>query len=350
MQALTEYAAVSMPVPEPRGELSAALVEALHAHRRPTDLRGPAAGLADRYRDDPREILLDDDAQLVLTMLYELHLAGLSDVDPEWEWNTEILDVRRRLEGPFDAALRSQTEAAVATARSTFGSDVVSALWQMTAPTAGPGLAEFMAKEADVERFREFLVHRSLNQLREADLHTWGIPRLQGPPKAALVEIQADEYGGGRFDRMHSRLFARTMRALDLSSRYAHYVDAVPALTLAALNALSYFGIHRRLLGALIGHLCAVETTSALPSRKFAEGLRRLGFGTEATLFFDEHVEADSVHEQIAVRDLAGGYVAGHPEQRDDVLFGAATCLTFDELVGAQMSQAWAHGASSLRA
>ncbi|MCL2534445.1 MAG: iron-containing redox enzyme family protein, partial [Nocardiaceae bacterium] len=161
MQALTEYAAVSMPVPEPRGELSAALVEALHAHRRPTDLRGPAAGLADRYRDDPREILLDDDAQLVLTMLYELHLAGLSDVDPEWEWNTEILDVRRRLEGPFDAALRSQTEAAVATARSTFGSDVVSTLWQMTAPTTGPGLTEFMAKKADVEQFREFLVHRS---------------------------------------------------------------------------------------------------------------------------------------------------------------------------------------------
>lgn len=349
MEVGTKYAIESMPVPEPRGEVSAAAVEVLQGRRLPTDVQTLATSLRDRYRGDPVGIVYDDDAQLVLTMLYELHLAGISGTEASWEWDPRLLDARRCLEKPFDAALRTQAEARIATARSTFGPDVVSALWDMTAPTTGPGLAGFMATDADVEQFRELLVHRSLNQLREADLHTWGIPRLQGPPKAALVEIQSDEYGGGRFERMHSRLFARTMRALDLSARYAHYVDAVPAVTLAALNALSYFGIHRGLLGALIGHLCAVETTSALPSRKFAEGLRRLGFGTEATLFFDEHVEADSVHEQIAVRDLAAGYVAGHPEHHDDVLLGAATCLIFDELLATHMSRAWSRGASSLR-
>lgn len=47
------------------------------------------------------------------------------------------------------------------------------------------------------------------------------------------MEIQADEYGGGRADRMHSALFARTMRAVGLEDRYGAYVDAVPAIALA---------------------------------------------------------------------------------------------------------------------
>ena len=148
---------------------------------------------------------------------------------------------------------------------------------------------------------------------------------------------------------MHSALFATTMRELGLSDAYAHYVDAVPAVTLASLNALSLFGLHRSRLGALVGHLCAVETTSALPSKKYAAGLRRLGFGKAATLFFDEHVEADSVHEQIVCRDLAGGLVAARPAVGDDVLLGAAACLAFDDLVGDHVTACWDRNRTSLR-
>ncbi|NMM85605.1 hypothetical protein B2J88_14700, partial [Rhodococcus sp. SRB_17] len=92
------------------------------------------------------------------------------------------------------------------------------------------------------------------------------------------MEVQGDEYGGGRLERMHSTLFATTMRELGLSKHYAHYLEVVPAVTLAGLNVLSFFGLHRRHLGALVGHLCAVETTSSLPSKNYSAGLRRLGF------------------------------------------------------------------------
>ena len=43
---------------------------------------------------------------------------------------------------------------------------------------------------------REFAVHRSAYQLKEADPHTWVIPRLRGRGEGRLVEIQPDEYGG----------------------------------------------------------------------------------------------------------------------------------------------------------
>ena len=103
-----------------------------------------------------------------------------------------------------------------------------------------------MAKKATAEQLREFLIHKSLYQLKEADPHTWAIPRLTGRAKAALVEIQADEYGGGRPERMHSALFARTMRGLGLNDSYGGYVDVVPAITLASVNMMSLFGLNRQ--------------------------------------------------------------------------------------------------------
>ena len=40
---------------------------------------------------------------------------------------------------------------------------------------------------------------------------------------------------------------------------------------------MSLFGLHRRLRGALVGHLAAFEMTSSIPNRRYGDGLRRLG-------------------------------------------------------------------------
>ena len=61
-----------------------------------------------------------------------------------------------------------------------------------------PSVSTFIEREASAAQVLEFLVHRSAYQLKEADPHTWALPRLHGKPKAAMVEVQADEYGNGR--------------------------------------------------------------------------------------------------------------------------------------------------------
>ena len=44
-------------------------------------------------------------------------------------------------------------------------------------------------RDATLEQVLEFVVHRSAYQLKEADPHSFALPRLWGPPKAAeLVE------------------------------------------------------------------------------------------------------------------------------------------------------------------
>ena len=56
-----------------------------------------------------------------------------------------------------------------------------------------PSLPTFIEREATAEQVLEFMIHRSAYQLMEADPPSWGLPRLWGTPKAAMVEIQADE-------------------------------------------------------------------------------------------------------------------------------------------------------------
>jgi hypothetical protein len=141
---------------------------------------------------------------------------------------------------------------------------------------------------------------------------------------------------------MHSQLFAASMRELQLDDTYGAYWMAAFAETLASVNLMSLFGLHRRWRGASVGHLAALEMTSTSPNGRYANGLRRLGFGPEATAFFDEHVEADAVHEQLAAVDLCGSFVEAEPHKHADVLWGASCCLALDARAGEALMSSWA--------
>ncbi|GAA3861359.1 iron-containing redox enzyme family protein [Leifsonia kafniensis] len=335
-----------MKIPRPRGPASAALIQALSMHPG----QGDIGLLRDAVRvgiDGTVDILRDEDLQLTLFCLYELHYLGIETVSDAWEWDPELLAIRATIEDPFEAALRARVPIPELPAQTSDA--VAAALFALTADDSGPSLSRYVAKSATVLHLHEFLIHRSIYQLKEADPHSWAIPRLRGRAKAALVEIEADEYGGGRPERMHSTIFAGTMRGLGLDSVYGAYLDHVPGLTLASTNMMSLFGLHRRLRGAIAGHLAAFEMTSSIPNRLYGNGFRRHGYDDDVTWYFDEHVEADAVHEQIAGHDLAGGLVESEPELLPDVFFGAAACLTVDGWVAEGILTAWTAGESSLR-
>jgi hypothetical protein len=338
-----------LPLPAPRGLLSAALVTLL---RGPVDedaataLRDETArALSSRLAETP--VSEDDDLQLTLFCLYELHYRGIDGVDDRWEWSPGLVGARRLVEELFEAELRDRVS--VPEMPEPTAPAVAAALFALAAQDSGPSLARFVAREATDDQLRELLVQRSLYQLKEADPHTWAIPRLAGAPKAALVEIQTDEYGGGRPESMHSALFATVMRGTGLDDTYGAYVDVVPAPTLASVNMMSMFGLQRRLRGAIVGHLAAFEMTSSIPNRLYGNGFRRHGYDATVTRYFDEHVEADAVHEQIAGRDLAGRLAEQDPALLTDIMFGAAACLTVDGWAAAHMLDSWKAGDTSLR-
>lgn len=329
-----------MQLPEPRGPLGEALWHDLTAR----DSVGAGTLALVRRAVRPADLLLDDDVQLTLAVAYELHYRGLDDVADTWEWEPSLLQLRALLEQHHTDALRRLVGGVPLT-----DEPVDQQLAAVIAADDSPSLSSHLAKDGDLGQWREYLTLRSVYHLKEGDPHSFAIPRLSGRAKSAMVEIQADEYGGGAPERMHSELFAGMMRDLGLDGGYGALWDDAPAIAFASVNTMSLFGLHRRWRAAALGHLAAVEMTSSEPSRRYAAGLRRLGFDERTTLFYDEHVEADAVHEQIAAVNMCGSLVAESPDLTADVLFGAACALAVDGLAARHLLHAWEHGRSGLR-
>lgn len=329
-----------MLLPRPRGPLSAQVIDVL---RRPVDADADLGDLdvAAAVPSDLSDPLADEDLQLTLWVLYELHYRGFDDADDAWEWAPALLAVRARLERRFEAALRRLTAPHVDAALRADG-DLADRLFGLCAGFEGAELSPFVRKQADRDQVLEFLRERSVYHLKESDPHTWVVPRLDGAAKAGLVEVQYDEYGDGRPERVHQKLFADALAAAGLDPSYGAYVDEASAQTLAVSNAMSLFGLHRRLRGAALGHLAAFEATSSIPCRRYAAGVRRVGLDETVAHYFDEHVLADAVHEQLAVRGVCGALVQDDPTLERDVLLGAAACLAVEALSAERMLARWA--------
>jgi len=327
-----QFIARHMRMPEPRGPLSGHVTEALASpvHR--------VAG----HPEIGAHSLTDDDLHLALYLCYELHYTATDGVDPAWEWEPSLLEFRRAMEDAFEKELIVGVPDAEGKV------DIASTLEAIAQSDSGCVLGRNLERNPSIERFKEFVMHRSAYQLKEADPHSWVIPRLGGKAKAALIEIQSDEYGGGEAKSMHAVLFRDTMRALGLDDSYGAYVGRLPGVTLAGINLMSLFGLHRRWRGAIVGHLALFEMTSTEPNRRYGNALRKLGFGRDATHFYDEHVEADAVHEAIAAHDLAGSLALEEPDIAADIEFGARCLQHLDELWCSHVIEAWEHGRSSL--
>jgi hypothetical protein len=212
----------------------------------------------------------------------------------------------------------------------------------------GPSLSTYLLEEGTYEQLREFVIHRSVYQRKEADPHTWVIPRLRGRAKSACVRLQCDEYGNGDIGRSHAELFATTMNSFDLDPTPGAYVDFVPATTLATDNLVSLLGLHRRWRGALVGHLAAFEMTSVIPMARYDKAVRRY-LPASAAEFYKVHVAADAVHARIAADELLTGLAETDPDAARNVLFGVRSLVAVEELFTEHLLAAWTRGDSSLR-
>jgi hypothetical protein len=322
--------------------------------------RGPLTELVcDRLQRPPRSThwgnlatwtpLADDDIQLALHICYGLHYDSFADVDDRWEWEPSLLALRARLEEAFLAGLDLRAHARGVDPQGRLsGRQLLQQIRALLTREDGPSLSGYMATRGSLDQLREFVIHRSIYQRKEADPHTWAIPRLRGRAKSAMVTLQMDEYGAGKPGRSHAELFANTMRTLDLDPAPGAYTDQVPAVTLATDNLVSLLGLHRRWRGALVGHLAAFEMTSVVPMSNYAKAVHRLLGPGRAAEFYDVHVEADVIHERIAADDLMMGFAESDPEAAADVTFGIAALLEVEARFRNHLLGSWAENESSL--
>jgi hypothetical protein len=327
----SEMTRTGASLPSSRGPVSEAVLQAFE-----NNTRGDVFPLAEPADADP----LGDDLQLALQLCYELHYQGWAGVEPDWEWDPDLLRFRSSMERVFLAALREDVSG---------GTDVAGELDELLVePLDGGGVSDFLRDDGEWWQLREFFAHRSVYHHKEADPHAWGIPRLRGRAKAALVAVEFDEYGGGRPERMHSRLFADLLMGAGLHAGYLHYLEKVPACTIAIVNMMSLFGLHRRLRGALVGQFAAAEITTGPSALRMDQALQRLGGAPECRLFYTEHIEADAVHEQVLRRDVIGDLLEHEPSLAADVVFGIQATEFLEDRLAGHLTSAWRAGRTSL--
>ena len=312
-----------MHLPKPRGAFSERVLATLAS--------GDAATIG--VLPEPES---PEDAALALWCLYELSYRGFRDVDDRLEWAPELIAVRRGLEEHLEARLRSRWSG-----RPAYDGDFATAFFAEIEAHDGPSLARFVQRKATADQVMELLQARSVYHLKESDPVAFSVPRLPVAPRAALMELQYDEYGGGRPERLHAHLFAEGLAALGLDPAEGAYLDQAPLAVLEENNAMSLFGLNRRLRGASVGHLAAFEATSSGPCRRMSRGLERLGLAPEMRAYYDEHVEADAVHEQLAVRLICQTLIEAEPETEADVWFGAFCCLDLEDRVAHHYLDRW---------
>ncbi|HEY0578530.1 MAG TPA: iron-containing redox enzyme family protein [Pseudonocardia sp.] len=319
-------------LPSSRGPLSAAVLAAFGSR--------PGDSVFSCIQESTADAL-GEDLQLALQLCYELHYQGFVGVDPDWEWDPELLRLRAGMERAFLAALSD---------RSTGGADVAGELDQLLVePVPGVGVSHFLRDHGEWWQLKEYFVLRSIYHLKEADPHAWVIPRLRGRAKAALVAVEFDEYGGGRAERAHTQLFADLLTAAGLSSTYLHYLEQAPACALATVNMMSLFGLHRRLRGALVGHFAAAEISTAPSAQRMDQALARLNAAGECRLFYTEHIEADAVHEQVIRHEVIEDLLDREPEMAQDVVFGIQATELLEHRLSQHLLDAWRAGESALR-
>lgn len=321
----------AVALPSARGPASAHVLSLLVGDR-----VGPAPQVGPRTTEE--------DLHLALHLCYELHYGGLPGVDDEMEWDPGLLGFRRRLESRFEADLVELV------GPPSGRPDVRRAIPALLATDDGPSLSRWMLDHGSIEHMTEFVLHRSAYQLKEADPHSFAIPRLPRAAKAGLVSIQAGEYGVEHPAHvMHSELFATTMRELGLDDRPNAYLDELPAATLANGNLVSMFGLHRRWRGALVGHLAVFEMTSVEPMGRYAAALERMGASAAARRFYDVHVLADAVHEVVAIEEMAGPLADEEPALAGDIVFGARAVIASEARFARSLLDAWAGAGTSMR-
>src|SRR6185437_10553569 len=157
-----------------------------------------------------------DDLQLALHLCYGLHYDGFAGVDEAWEWEPSLLTLRRGLEDQFLGGLVAEAGLPGSVTDDDVDLRGVVRRVRQLLRTDGRSLSAYMLEDGDIDGLREFVVHRSIYQRKEADPHTWAIPRLRGRAKSALVALQSDEYGRGERGATHAEPFVRTMTALGL--------------------------------------------------------------------------------------------------------------------------------------
>ncbi len=287
---------------------------------------GDLGDLGDQHRS-----VFDHDAQLALYILNELHYSGWAGVDDGWEWTPKVAQWREHLASWFERTVRAEVDSNLA--------DPAIEVTRLLG-LDGPSVSRHLAAEGTIDQLVESMILRTPYHGKEADPHTFVIPRLSGSVKRTLCDIQAGEYGVGHA-RSHAELFADALTDLGIDPTPNAHIDLCTGPSLATSNLVSLGALRRRLRGVVLGQLSLFEMDSVVPNGRMVRCAERLGCSARVRWFFQVHVLADAEHEVQAQQAFLVDYPQQEPAQVDNLLLGMRAQSLIDHRLAADLMDEW---------
>ncbi|HEX3947987.1 MAG TPA: iron-containing redox enzyme family protein [Acidimicrobiales bacterium] len=231
------------------------------------------------------------DGLLALLGIYDLSLgpavggAGFG----RWQGHPVVATVKWRLEAELLETLEKLDRAR----RWALPDDPVAALRALAAADKVPAIYRWLAERADYREIVEFLALEGGPDGGFDDLVAICQVGLRGEAKLELARNYWDEMGRGEGQAVHTELYRRLARAVDLRP-VPREDQPVEALRRAALGP--FLVVNRWLQPEALGALGLIEMQAGPRCRQVVTALRRTGAPADAIPFYAEHATADPRH------------------------------------------------------
>lgn len=210
-------------------------------------------------------------------------------------------------------------------------------------------IGDFVRNTITLSQMSELVAQRSLFFLREPDPWLFAVPTLTGSAKAGLINLLLDEYGWGKYERMHSTIYARLMAKLGLETGLDAYRDRASWQFIATLNYLWMTALNPILSRRLVGYIYLTEADSPGAMKNYLAAWSRLGIeDPEVIEFYDLHLAADESHQAVALDEVAVPLAENEPGALDEIARGITEARTLENDFAAFALGRFEAGESSL--
>jgi hypothetical protein len=240
--------------------------------------------------------------------------------DVEWRRDFDRQMQMVRLEGAFMDELRAEVADDLAAVPDEADAFVA---WFETLQNKGPGqnhpLFAWLAETATEGQMRWFLTQEAAGEAGFDDLVALTQVKIPHGPKLEFAENYWDEMGRGQYRGIHGLLLTELVETMRIQPE----IDTTVWESLALANAMTAMATTRRYAWLSVGALGVVELTAPWRCEHVSAGLKRLGYGQRARLYYDLHAKIDIKHSQGWNENALKPLVAEDPRRARFIAEGA---------------------------
>ncbi|WP_223508898.1 MULTISPECIES: iron-containing redox enzyme family protein [unclassified Pseudomonas] len=271
----------------------------------------------------------------------EMEVAHPTPQGHKYQFNPIFLSIRSRLEHWADSYENARRPANLKNLGVNETLAEIINIWK-THNSANHPIFEYVRTEATKEAVLEYLKSDYLLNIRFYDLVVYSLVGIDERVRFEVAHNLWDEVGQGDLTKTHVQLYRDLLKSEGINANLKSMSEHLSWQGLAGYNLMMRHGLHKGLYFESLGSLAVTELADPEQYKKFVEGCRRVGVGTNnagGLAYYEEHISVDVIHGEGWLENVIRPLLESHPESSHLMLWGVYQRLNtakdyWDELLG----------------